>query len=65
MFFQLGQKISKKIDPMNNEPSDVKVLKTLVPMLEKGLAFLAKYNHSKNVTNATVDFLNITDSFGK
>ena len=60
--FQLGQKISKEIDPQNTKPSDVKVMKTLVPLVKKGMDLLKKYNESGN---ATIDYFNITDSLGE
>lgn len=61
-FFQLGQIISKEIDPKSSKPSDVKVLKTLIPLMEKSVAFLVKYNESGN---ASIDYFNITESLGK
>ena len=60
--FQLGQKISKEINPQSTKPSDVKVMKTLVPLVEKGTDLLKKYNESGN---ATIDYINITDSLGE
>lgn len=56
---ELGQKISKEINPQSTKPSDVKVMKTLVPLVEKGTDLLKKYNESGN---ATIDYINITDS---
>lgn len=62
--FQLGGKITTKVDPTKSKPKDVSVIETLSEMIAKGSSLLTKYNNSGN---ATVDFFNVTDgfSFGK
>lgn len=62
--FQLGGKITTKVDPTKPKPKDVSIIETLSEMIAKGSSLLTKYNNSGN---ATVDFFNVTDgfSFGK
>lgn len=57
---ELKQKFPPEIDPKTVDPIDVDVIGTLKTMMEAGKTLLCKYN--KTDFNATVDYLNVTDS---